>query len=479
VRRGHPWPALAIGFAWLLPIAALAPHRHWDPDEFEHAQAAWLVAEGLVPFADFFEHHTPLWYLLAAPFAAWADPVVYDRAIIFLVGARFASLALSLGVMAATWALARRLVGHHAATVAVALLAGSFFFILKGIEVRPDPLATLALVTSVWAMAHAMAERRAMVWAALAGACYGIALLASQKAICAAPGLAVGCLWLALRGGGARRALQLAAAAVAGAALVAMPVIAWFAAHGALGPLFDLTVTANLAWTRAMQDRVWLLADRMLRQDPALVALAGIGSVLLAGRRRRPAATLLVLPPLLSLAAGAVALPVVQEQYFVLALPFAAIAGGAAAAWLYRRLPPGIPRRVAVAGIALLMLATTARNLHDAFRHDDTATRAKLAHLLEMAPQDGTVMGGWSTGIAFRRPAWFYFFLHAEVQAHIPPQAYDALVAGLRAGTIRPAIIDLDAAMTTLPAPVLAEIRRLYVPVEVSTLRRRRDVSGE
>ncbi len=469
------WPALAIGFAWLLPIAALTPQRHWDPDEFEHAQAAWLVAEGLVPFADFFEHHTPLWYLLAAPFAAWADPVVYDRAIIFLVGARFASLALSLGVLAATWALARRLAGRRAAAVAVVLLAGSFFFILKGIEVRPDPLATLALVASVWAMAHATAGRRAMVWAGLAGACYGIALLASQKAICAAPGLAVGFLWLAVRGGGVRLAVRLAAAAVAGAALVALPVIAWFAAHGALGPLFDLTVTANLAWTRAMQDRVWVLADRMLRQDPVLVALAGIGLVLLASRPRRPAATLLVLPPLLSLAVGAVALPVVQEQYFVLALPFAAIAAGVAATWLHRMLPPGIPRHVAFAAIALLVLATTARNLHTAFRNDDATTRAKLAHLLEMVPQGGTAMGGWSTGIAFRRPAWFYFFLHAEVQAHIPPQAYDALAAGLGAGTIRPAIIDLDAAMATLPAPVLAEIRRLYAPTGVSTLLRRRD----
>src|SRR3989304_3084629 len=35
-------------------------------DEFEHLHAAYLVSRGQTPYVDFFEHHTPLLYYLAA-----------------------------------------------------------------------------------------------------------------------------------------------------------------------------------------------------------------------------------------------------------------------------------------------------------------------------------------------------------------------------------------------------------------------------
>jgi hypothetical protein len=42
-------------------------HRRFDIDELEHAHAAWCVAQGLIPYRDFFEHHPPALYLLSAP----------------------------------------------------------------------------------------------------------------------------------------------------------------------------------------------------------------------------------------------------------------------------------------------------------------------------------------------------------------------------------------------------------------------------
>lgn len=488
-RQSPPWPppqpgsdpalsrrlgtaALALLLAHAALLAALAPHRHWDPDEFQHAQAAWLIAQGLIPFVDFFDHHTPLWHLLAAPFAAQVDPTSLDSALAFLVGARFAALALSAALVAATWGLARHLAGPAAAALGALLLAAEAHFLLKAIEIRPDQLAALATMLATYALARAAQTdrmpRSAPRWAFAAGLAFGIALLASQKPICAAPGLALGLLLLT-----GRRFPRLAAAATAGALAAALPVLAWFAFHGALPALFEHTVIVNLRWTRDFDHRVWDHAARILRQDTLLAALALAGALLLLARAPRSALTCLTIPPLATLALGAIALPVIQEQYVVLAAPYAAILAGWAAAHLAARLPApfaaGTPRRATLAVAALLLLATAARNTQIAFHSTDADTRARLGWLLAHTPPDATVMGGWTPGIAFRRPALFHFVLHEEIQAAIPPETWHALARDIAAGTLAPAVIDLDPAIARLPPDVLAAIRARYTPAGMGT----------
>lgn len=450
-------------------LAALAPHRHWDPDEFQHAQAAWLIGQGLIPFVDFFDHHTPLWHLLAAPFAAMVDPTSLDSALRFLVGARFAALALSAALVAATWGLARHLAGQAAAALAALLLATEAHVLLKAVEIRPDQLAALATILATWALARATDPGQAIRWALAAGVAFGIALLASQKAICAAPGLALGLLLLT-----GRRFPRLAAAAIAGALAAALPVLAWFAAHGALPALFEHTVMVNLRWTREFDGRVWDHATRILRHDTLLAALALAGALLLRARARRSALACLTLPPLATLALGAVALPVIQEQYLVLAAPFAAILAGWAATRLAALVPANTTRRATLAVATLLLLATAARNTYVAFHRNDADTRARLAWLLATIPPEATVMGGWTPGIAFRRPALFHFVLHEEIQAAIPPETWQALARDIASGTLAPAAIDLDPAMSRLPTEVLDAIHTRYMPGGLGTLLVRR-----
>ncbi len=469
-RRSQPWPpakpgsdpglpggigpaALALLLAHAALLAALAPHRHWDPDEFQHAQAAWLIGQGLIPFVDFFEHHTPLWHLLAAPFAALVDPTSLDSALRFLVGARLAGLALSAALVAATWGLARHLAGPAAATLAALFLAAEAHFLLKAVEIRPDQLAALATIVATYALARAAGAHHAARWAFAAGLAFGIALLASQKPICAAPGLALGLLLLT-----GRRFPRLAAAATAGALVAALPVLAWFAAHGALSALFEHTIAVNLRWTRNFDHRVWDHAARILRQDTLLAALAAAGAALLLARAPRTPLACLTLPPLATLAIGAFALPVIQEQYVVLAAPYAAILAGWAAVHLAAR----SPRRAVLALAALLLLATAARNTQIAFHRTDADTRARLAWLLANTAPDSTVMGGWTPGLAFRRPALFHFVLHEEIQAAIPPETWHALARDIAAGTLAPAVIDLDPALMRLPPELLGAISARY-----------------
>jgi hypothetical protein len=58
---------LGLLLAW---IPVILP-RWFDSDEFEHSHAAWCVFKGMLPYKDFFEHHTPRYYYLLSPFFHW------------------------------------------------------------------------------------------------------------------------------------------------------------------------------------------------------------------------------------------------------------------------------------------------------------------------------------------------------------------------------------------------------------------------
>ena len=53
------------------PALELAANRIFDPDELEHSHAAWSMFKGMLPYNDFFEHHTPWYYYALRPFFKW------------------------------------------------------------------------------------------------------------------------------------------------------------------------------------------------------------------------------------------------------------------------------------------------------------------------------------------------------------------------------------------------------------------------
>ena len=89
-----PWDAggrfLLVAIAVLLIARIpLIPVRFFDPDEFEHSHAAWSVFRGLLPYKDFFEHHTPWYYYGLSPFFRWfAVDQSFENARHFLIFAR-------------------------------------------------------------------------------------------------------------------------------------------------------------------------------------------------------------------------------------------------------------------------------------------------------------------------------------------------------------------------------------------------------
>src|SRR6266508_2306144 len=145
--HGSRRPRVIAGAMVVLGIAGLAAamvaHANLDPDESQHLHAAWLIAQGRVPYADFWEHHMPLLPYALAPVTRWfaERPEVYfaGRAIMGLTAAATLGLVYVLG----------RRFGSRVGAAAVILLAVQFRFLQHSIQVRPDGPALLTWLATV------------------------------------------------------------------------------------------------------------------------------------------------------------------------------------------------------------------------------------------------------------------------------------------------------------------------------------------
>ena len=127
----------------LLQLAGLHP-LVWD--EIEFFRATEWVRQGLVPYRDFWEHHTPLQWFVYAPFAALThSPGV--PAIIFM---RFAQIPIWVAtfVLLMRW-MARVGIARWARWTATVVALCSSLFMLPAVEYRVDALGCFFLVLAI------------------------------------------------------------------------------------------------------------------------------------------------------------------------------------------------------------------------------------------------------------------------------------------------------------------------------------------
>src|SRR2546428_5467978 len=121
-------------------LAAMIAHARLDPDESQHLHAAWLIAQGRVPYADFWEHHMPLLSYALAPVTRWfaERPEVYfaGRAIMAVTAAATLGLVYVLGGR----------LGPGGGAAAIILLALQGPVLPHSVQVRPDGPALLTRV---------------------------------------------------------------------------------------------------------------------------------------------------------------------------------------------------------------------------------------------------------------------------------------------------------------------------------------------
>ena len=444
------WTALAISAALLLSRPWFITHRALDLDEFEHAHAAWSVSHGLLPYRDFFEHHPPALYLLSAPI--FADPAVaasVPAAVRALTLARAAMWVITVLLVVVVYRIGATLHGSLSGALAAMLLATSSRFLESMLEFRPDVPAVAWLAVSIWCAigsgdVEESRHRRVRLFAA--GAAFGAALLFTQKALFAAPGLG---LALLVR----RRALPV----VVFTAGVMMPVaitIWWFARHDALRPLWYYTVIFNGRLNAEGFSPLPRLVSHVIQQ-PAIYVLGAIGIAV----RLKPDTTemipvesgfsrTVVVLTALSLIVGIFIVGKAYDQYYALLLPLLAITGGVFAADLCLR----TTRRARTApalmvGCAALSLAISAR----AFTPIGPQL-ADIAFVTERTLPADAYVGGSPGPALFRPHGWFYFFFTGQFAT---AAEWDEMLRSLHTGGVRPRMVVRDRYLEQYAPPAL------------------------
>jgi len=173
-------PKSLIGAAVILSTAILGTimvaHGNLDPDESQHLHVAWLIGQGRVPYADFWEHHMPVLPLMLAPVTRWfADqPDVYfvARTIMAVTAAATFYLVYVLGGR----------VGPGGGIAAVALAAVQVRFLQHVIQERPDAPALLTWLFTLLMLVR-WREDGTERWLWIAGLALGVTATITPKAV--------------------------------------------------------------------------------------------------------------------------------------------------------------------------------------------------------------------------------------------------------------------------------------------------------
>lgn len=505
---------------------ALLQTRAFDPDEFQHLHAAWLVHQGGLPYRDFFEHHMPgIQYLLAIAMDA-ARPATADDVVRFAFVARLLMWPFAVVAVLATMRVGAALGGGPVAWTSGALLATSIVFIGRTLEIRPDTPALAFWLATLAALITALDPQRASsrrAWFAAAGLSLGCALVFNQKLLLAGPGFAVFAVWLVFTPGSERRSNIADVFAVAAGCMLPLAGLAlWFWAHGALIDLVNGSLLNNLGWPREVSASSTL--RWMLLRDPLFSGIAVAGLVhstlrFARGPWRDPLEVPLLLTGL-SLLAGLAITPAPYPQYMLLIFPMGA-AFGAQFLWLVLvRLSEGagartdssadltvagaaglavaagglsiarplfvnvvvypafgllslvavwvaIRRHAAAAAAAIVLLACSAYSVQQLRWMQGLSNAEEVAEMrfvLGRTAPDDTVLDGF-TGVAWFRPSATHVpFFHSGVRARLSPREVDAVVGVLEACATRPRLVILDTHLQALSPRVAPAVTRDYEP---------------
>ncbi len=253
-----------VSAAELLRLALL---KRFSIDEFQYAHAAWLVSHGKLPYRDFFEFHFPLPYL-SYSFLIGDDPLSILRLRGFMLG----SFALT---SAALYRINRR-EGVLIALAGPVLAATSAPFVFFATEIRPDALAFALLLSSLALLFPTPASPlRGFGVAAI----WFLSLFASQKTlICSLPLAALLALNL-IPSTRPARLFSSRASVVAGAALVALGIVAYFLVTRSASAWFEQTLRWAAYHERRYPGFSWTVyGEQALRGAPVLCALGLLGT---------------------------------------------------------------------------------------------------------------------------------------------------------------------------------------------------------
>jgi len=441
----------------LIARLPVIPVRFFDPDELEHSHAAWSLFRGLLPYRDFFEHHTPWYYFALSPlFHGFAVDQSFESARRFLIFARVLSLLLT-GLSAV---LAFR-VGRLAADRRVGLLTALFLvaqpvLIQKTLEIRPDVPALAFFLGALGLLLRGLLEgersaSRSLRWFLGGGLCLGAAVMCTQKMLFVLPGALLGLgLWTLA---GRRRGLALRILAVllflVGVALPGLLTWSGFAFDGGGRQFIYNNFLLNARW-RLRSDRHVLV---VLETSAPILLLCILGAWAALQRffraRQRRYGDVLLLCILGGLIVGIPVVPAAYKQYYLMPLPIVGLFAARGLSLLVEMVPDGWRARFVVwASLPLLIwpFVDLGRSLD---RRDDQQI-ARLRYVFEHTGPGDSVLDGWLGSGVFRPHPLYYFFMHSELLAMLSEREKDAYLDALESGRVRPSLITVDVELMAL-----------------------------
>jgi len=444
--------------------------RFFDQDELEHAHAAWSVFNGLVPYRDFFEHHTPWYYYALAPFfRAFAVDQSYESAHAFLVFARGVSLALTALSAGLVFLVGRIGTSRKVGLLAALFLVGQPVVIQKTLEIRPDVPALSFFIAGLWLLlralrAHEEAPPRGLRWFLAGGLCFGASIMCTQKALFILPGAFAGlALWAWAGRGQTLRARIIALLVVAvGVALPVAMTWAWFAVHGGAAPFVFNNFILNARW-KAHSSRNVLT---VLATSWPILALGVVGAAVAIHNFRRAAARqygdVVLLCTLGGLIAGLVVVPAAYRQYHLMPLAIACVFAARGLSFLVELAQERARAWVLVAATVPLLILP-AVELARSLGRVDGRQLARLRYVFEHTGPADTVLDGWlGTGV-FRPHPLYYFFMHGELRVMLTDQEKDTYLDALESGRVRPSLITVDQELLALGPRFLRFLNSNYV----------------
>ena len=437
---------LKVIYAWRLRI---------DSDETQHLHVVWGWTQGLLPYRDLFDNHSPLFQLLCAPFL----PLFGERADIVspMRLLMVPMLALLLGL---TYRIGSILFSRWAGAWAAVVTAALPIFFVKSSEFRTDDLWAALWLLAVWLFLRARAQARDLFLLGLAvGACFSTSMKTSALVVSLALALPVAVLFSGVRSRRLRpgEIARLSAAGLLGIILLPALILVFFAVNDAAGPLYYCVIKHNLVpnffvWSRVANHMWWCVPLALF------TAIAGWLSISTATTpRARLGAAIVGSSVVIFFFLLAVVWPLVQAQDFLPVFPLMGV--------LVLGALQGIPRPAFKSYVPLVLAAGEVGLLLVYFppRADAmTNKESMIAAVLKLTTNKDRVMDAKGETVFRRRP--FYYCLEGITLRRI--------TSGLIRDEIPERLIETRTPVATLlrmPARAHEFIERNYVPVAYRT----------
>jgi hypothetical protein len=241
-------------------------------DEVEHAHVTWALTQGIMPYRDIHQIHTPAVWLVCWPIMKWLPATVET-----MTAVRGACLLAFVGTFVVGLLVLREVLGpitrFHA--LVMLLLSLSVFADFQFHRYRPDPFMSLFAALAV--LAAVRLGRAPLLHSVMSGMALGLAACFSPKMAPLCLLVPVLCLLESWRSR-SLRPLWLVIPNGLGFVVGIVPMVAWILSCGLFGPFVDWTITSN---SHTLNFN-WGEALGILVVVPVFMAFAVFGGLLVA-----------------------------------------------------------------------------------------------------------------------------------------------------------------------------------------------------